>query len=1265
MSGCRYISRLSLVLELICISVLCGYLLVNSTTSAASNGSAETKIRGNISIKGSSAPPPRTYVELFKRGTKTKLKSTISQGPSGFYEISGIDPGVYDLKATPQLPYMKKTVPDKEIVEGTNSVDIAVEHPVSSKLSGTTLSDTGEVMAYAKVCVYDTECKECELGCTDSNRFGHYSFQVAPNRYRVGIRAKNDAGVETISFANEEVNILPHQPFAFDLKANWRGSELVVTGINPTVQISPDDATISNTMRIYAALTTAPRSISGKVLFDGNPVPGVSITATSERGRPQTATTNTDGSYVFLNLEPGAYTITGTPPTNFGAFLPAKVQVSSTMPASVFINLRPAGSGELAQVMVNDVTNTLLYTARNVPNLLSLQPGVTRDGVVAGSRADQSNITLDGVDVNSSLNTTRNPSFSDLQDFAIVTQSYSAESGRGSTGLITVVQGGTNDVHGNVFGYGVTKGLVRQLKNFPFTGAAFNDYSELDVGGEIGGPIVKSKLWYFGFFNPQRRSNYYLTQSEHRPVSSRVTVPFYGGKIDWDINSNHHISVSTFGDFTKTERFLATSFLNDVNGFGDDPTAFEGRLETGGHSYKFRLNSTLTNTFTAELSGGLRFQRANTIPVAFDQSRITDNFAVLKNDRVLAPVQSEVNFGTGTGFIDYVDGRGGTLERNFVRGPGFGLFSEQNRDRYEINARMINIVRNQHTIKWGFEWSQNRYDVDMRSTGPSLTYGFMPGAVNPDGTPLRNTNGSSNVTNGSRITNNWLVCAVRGSTINCPSNAAIARVQAIPSAQLTALGLTVNPVPNAITTAEAFNSPFLVRNTTRVRDFQIVGETHTNSESFYAADDWRVTRDFQLKLGIRWDYQRASANNRTSLKLNDFFDNAAPRLGFSWDFTRRGKGRLYGDYAKFIEVPLSWELSVRTAAGRVHSDKHFNVDTLNAPPGSLIVPGVSTGATNLGAGGVAPDRGLKPESFREFSLGVQYQLGGDFTLGSRGIYRTMINVIEDASFDEGDTYFIFNPGRLGPGTTEEAACAGDRITGRPPRCFGRAQRFYRAFEFTAAKRFSRKYGFNASYVLSSLIGNYSGVLPIDYWQSDPNFISLFDSQSLLANTYGRLPNDRPHRFRFSGIYETPFKLTVSGIFNAQSGVPFSALIPHPIYGNNEGFLTPRGSAVIPVVEPVDPEFPNVVESIGSRRTPMTIDLDLNFSYTFNLGESKDLRLSADWFNVFNSQRAISVDQTFQINSGVSGVANIANPFFGSALISQTPSSFRFGVKFRF
>ena len=53
-----------------------------------------------------------------------------------------------------------------------------------------------------------------------------------------------------------------------------------------------------------------------------------------------------------------------------------------------------------------------------------------------------------------------------------------------------------------------------------------------------------------------------------------------------------------------------------------------------------------------------------------------------------------------------------------------------------------------------------------------------------------------------------------------------------------------------------------------------------------------------------------------------------------------------------------------------------------------------------------------------------------------------------------------------------------------------------------------------------------------------------------------LPNDRPHQFKFDGSYRTPWKLLVGASFRAQSGIPFNQLIPHPVYGNNEGFGVP-------------------------------------------------------------------------------------------------------------
>ncbi len=1065
---------------------------------------------------------------------------------------------------------------------------------------------------------------------------------------------------------------------------------------------------LAMTLALFATSAMAQSSTTGSIegtVIDPNgaAVRGATVTATSPNMiTPKSAISNDDGRYLLSALPPGIYKIT-VDASGFGKYEKGNVSVNLGRTSSVDpqLNLATATAtvtvtgGASVDVAANTTGSNVsteqfsnFPTQRTVQGLYTIAPTVTRSGLrdatgrdrdpsVGGSSGPENNYILDGVNTTDPAfgGSGANLPFEFVQEVEIKTGAYGAEYGKSTGGIFNVItKSGGNEFHGDLFGYGTTKGLVRGVKNFSFTGSSANGFSETDIGGDIGGPIVKDKLWFFGAFNPQNRTNYYLTQTFHAPVQNKVTIPFYAGKITWALNSKNTLTASTFGDFTKVKGFLATAALNNVNGFGDNVDAFQGTQETGGHNYAIRLNSTISNNFIAEFSGGLHFQRANTIPTAITAPLIADNFAVLRGGSVLTPVSTGVtcpidpltnaSLCIGTGNIDFVDGRGGSLQRGFSRGPGFGLYSTQTRDRYEINAHLQNII-GKHTVKWGFEWFRNKYDINTLSSGPAVTYAFTV-IPNPPGgiaTQLSNTNGAANATNGSRITNNWLVCTTRATQIICPSSAGTTRASAIPAATLLGLGLTVGPT-GSITTAEAFNNPFIIRNTTRVRDFELVGKTYTNAESFYVQDDWKFLPNWQFNIGARWDYEQAYNNDGTSyIKFNNWWDNLAPRLGLSWDFTGKGKGKIFANYATFIEVPIPLDVNVRAAGGNVQTDKNFNVNRLNGPAGSLIVPGVSTGATNLGSDATPIDPGLKPQSIGEGSVGIEYEVVKDLAFGTRAIYRHMRNVIEDGSFDDGDTYFIFNPGRNEPGTTEANACAGG--PGRSPRCFGRAQRFYRALEFTATKRFTNNYQFIASYVFSSLTGNYEGLFRNDNGQSDPNITSLFDLQSLLDNTYGRLPNDRPHQLKFNGSYRTPFKLLISGNFYLQSGTPFNQLIPHPIYGNNEGFAVQRGTAVVPTVSATQAGFPNVVNSIGTQRTPRTMNLDMGLYFPIKLGEKRELRLTGDWFNVFNSQRALTLDQTYSINSGVTGVAPVVNPFYGSALLIQAPSAFRFGAKFTF
>ncbi len=121
------------------------------------------------------------------------------------------------------------------------------------------------------------------------------------------------------------------------------------------------------------------------------------------------------------------------------------------------------------------------------------------------------------------------------------------------------------------------------------------------------------------------------------------------------------------------------------------------------------------------------------------------------------------------------------------------------------------------------------------------------------------------------------------------------------------------------------------------------------------------------------------------------------------------------------------------------------------------MPGIraslAVGAVNLGSEATPIDPGLRPQTVDEWTAGFEYEAVNDLVLGLRGVYRNQVNVIEDGSFDDGDTYLLFNPGRRGNGeTTEDRACGNPAIG-----CFGYARRYYRALEFTATKRFTSSY----------------------------------------------------------------------------------------------------------------------------------------------------------------------------------------------------------------
>src|SRR5262249_34584221 len=378
---------------------------------------------------------------------------------------------------------------------------------------------------------------------------------------------------------------------------------------------------------VVAGQTSTTGSIEGRITDpNGASVRGATVTVTSPNLiSAKTATTGDDGRYQILALPPGTYKVS-VEGTGFGKFEQSDVIVNLGRTASLDAQLQLATATASVTVTGTAAVDTAQTTSgsnvstdqfsnfptqRTVHGRYTIAPTVTRSGLrdatgrdvdpsVAGSSGPENNYILDGVNTTDPAfgGSGANLPFEFVQEVEIKTGAYGAEYGKSTGGIFNVItKSGTNEFHGDVFGYGTTKGLVRDVKNFPFTGSAANGFSDVDLGGDIGGPIVKDKLWFFGAFNPQRRKNFYLTQTFHNAVDNKVTIPFYAGKLTWALNGKNTLTGSTFGDFTKVEGFLATGALTNVNGFGNDIRAFTGRQETGGHNYAVRLNSTIRNNF--------------------------------------------------------------------------------------------------------------------------------------------------------------------------------------------------------------------------------------------------------------------------------------------------------------------------------------------------------------------------------------------------------------------------------------------------------------------------------------------------------------------------------------------------------------------------------------------------------------------------------------------------------------------------------------------
>jgi hypothetical protein len=283
----------------------------------------------------------------------------------------------------------------------------------------------------------------------------------------------------------------------------------------------------------------------------GNAIKGATVRIISEQGGARTGITNDSGAYTFPSIQPGEYRLevemTGFKKASV-ASVKAAVDSSSTVNVTLeigqvteVVNVDSAGLESIVNTQDASLGNnfvsrqilSLPLQGRNVANLLSLQAAVTPDGYVAGGRADQANLTLDGVDVNNQQNASAfesvlrvNPD--SVDEFRVTTSNPDASKGRSSGAQVSLItKSGSNQFRGALYEYHRNTATTA---NDWFNNAAGNFVAtDPEVlagrakagdqkiprpklirnlfGGRLGGPIVKDKFFFFYNYEGMRQAS--------------------------------------------------------------------------------------------------------------------------------------------------------------------------------------------------------------------------------------------------------------------------------------------------------------------------------------------------------------------------------------------------------------------------------------------------------------------------------------------------------------------------------------------------------------------------------------------------------------------------------------------------------------------------------------------------------------------------------------------------------------------------------------
>ena len=974
-------------------------------------------------------------------------------------------------------------------------------------------------------------------------------------------------------------------------------------------------------------------------------------------------TTNPEGGYLAVSLPSGRYLVQAEAPGFQKAAQTVLLEVGQRARLDLTLGLETASEAitveakrmlsteqaALGTVVEQSAIAKLPLAIRNWDDLLVLVPGVQGDryteesggtatgrtgGVnVHGSRSLQNNFLLDGVDNNTisenvqELSTqVSRPSIDSIQEFKLVTSPYSAEYGRAPGAAISVsTKSGTNGLHGTAYDFyrndrfdsnTYFNDQFRRDKGLAPLAKPANDQNQF--GGNLGGPIVKDKAFFFVDYEGTRitkgvtRITRVPTLDERNGIfTSAIKDPVTGLNFPGNVipaNRIDPIAAKTFALTPAPNTPGANNFTRPDANVEDNSDRFLGRLDV-------KLSNT-DNVFARYVYSN----RKRFIPGYF----------------------------------------GGTID-----GTGTSAWGRQTIKSQGVVTGWTKIITSSMVNEFRFSWSQAISDAVQDPFGangpeaiglkgvpddPTINGGITGIAIDgyfggggggrlgsPDFLPkFQHTNQFEFLDSLSWLRGNHqfkvgfdVLAPMKNDYLDIPATRGSLRFRG---------RFTGNPVAD-----------FLLGyvSDAQLSNLHVVGQRHWTT-SVFGQDDWKVSRKLSLNLGLRWDFitPALEANNAQT----NFIPGGSGTVVFAKAGSLEDRGLVKPDYNNFaprlgIVYKLDEKTVLRGGYGIFYNifDRVGSEDQLALNPPGLINNSVATSSTTvplfLMSSGFpldfldpakldyrririrAVDQNAPKTTIHQFSVGMQRQLADIFVVSLDLIGALGRNLADLRNLNQP----LNGNGAL------------------PYPNFGfiewreqKATSSYKGIDFSFEKRFSRGYSFNLAYTLGKSTdqsGEHLGT-PVSFPQDGSN-LSAWEGPSdfdirhrVVTNFVAELPFGEGKKWANSGASSAILGgWTLSGIFTYRTGRPFTVIQGSNNVGiNMTGLPNQTGSGVGP--ETVDAWF-NVADfpaapsgTFGNSgrnilRGPAYSSLDFSLQRRIKLSGRVGAILRWDAFNVFN------------------------------------------------